>query len=371
MSEAPSGRLASLDIFRGLTVAGMIVVNSPGNNQAYPALEHAAWNGCTPTDLVFPFFLFIAGTAVAFSLSKRKRVGEPRAALALQVLKRAAVIYAFGLLLNAIPNYHLSTIRLLGVLPRIALCILGASVLFLTTRARTQAAAVLGLLGAYWLAMTWIPAPGYGAGMLTPEASLASWLDRLVLGRHTYHQGPFDPEGILSTLPALATTLLGLLAGQWLLAPRPRRDQARGLLLAGAPMIAAGLIWGRFFPINKSLWTSSYVLYTGGLAACALSLCYWAADIAGWKAWGRPFEALGRNALTAYVVPILMLKFLVLTKVAGAGGETPQLRVWLCDRLFGFWLSPLNASLAFALAYLGLWTAVFWALYRKNIFWKA
>ena len=349
----------------------MIIVNSPGNNQAYAPLEHAEWNGCTPTDLVFPFFLFIAGSAIAFSMSRRKQSGEPRGALLLQLLRRAAVIYALGMLLNAIPNYHPSTIRLLGVLPRIALCTLGASLLFLASRTRTQAAVAAGLLGAYWLAMTLVPVPGHGPGLLTPEGSLASWIDRLVLGAHTYHQGPFDPEGILSTLPALATTLLGMLAGQWLRTERPRNEKAWGLLLAGLPLVAAGVWWGRFFPINKSLWTSSYVLYTGGLACCALSLCYGLADIAGWKSWGKPFEVLGMNAMAAYVVPILMLKFLVLTKVGGTAAGPIQLRVWLCDRLFGTWLGPRDASLAFALAYLALWTAVFWVLYRKRIFWKA
>jgi predicted acyltransferase len=366
MAIEPGKRLLSLDIFRGLTIAGMLIVNTPGNKTAYAPLEHAEWNGCTPTDLVFPFFLFIAGTAMVFSLSKRKESGQPLNDMWPRLLRRSAIIFALGLLLNAIPNYHPSTIRFLGVLPRIALCVLVGSWLFLKTSVKGQVLTAAALIIGYWLAMTQIPVPGYGAGVITPEGSLASWIDRLVLGRHTYHQGPFDPEGVLSTLPALATTLLGMLAGHWLRAPRSGREKVFGLLLAGLPLTLAGWVWGLSFPINKSIWTSSYVLYTGGLACITLAVCFWAADVAGWRTWGKPFEVLGLNAIAAYVVPILVLKALVLTEVGDV-----QTRIWICDHLFGVWLEPRNASAAFALSYLTIWTAAFWALCRKNIFWKA
>ena len=352
-AERPA-RLLSLDAFRGLTIAGMLVVNSPGNNAAYAPLEHAQWHGCTPTDLVFPFFLFIVGAAAAFALARRKEAGEVPWP---QMLRRAAALFGLGLFLCAIPDWHPETIRILGVLQRIALCYLAVSWIYLKTGPRGQAALAGALLAGYAAALAWAP--------LTPEASLPCRLDRLLLGRHAYHQGLFDPEGVLSTLPAIATTLLGLLAGQWLRSARLAMTKVWGLALAGAAAAAAGAVWSLWLPLNKSLWTSSYVLYTGGLAAMTLAACYWVLDVRGWRAWAGPLEVLGVNAIAAYVLPILGLKFLVLTRV---GGE--QLRIRICDLMFGTWLSPMNASLAFALSYLALWTGVFWLFRRKGWVWK-
>lgn len=362
-------RLLSLDVFRGLTIAGMIIVNTPGNNVAYPQLDHAEWNGCTMTDLVFPFFLFIVGVSLVFSLSKRlERDGGK--GLAAQIFKRTLILYAFGMVLNAIPNYHPSTIRILGVLQRIALCYCLASFIFIKTTLRTQIAIAAGALVAYWLMMTQIPVPGYGAGILTKEGSFASWLDRLVLGAHTYRSGVYDPEGILSTLPSLVTTLLGIFTGLWLKAPNSENRRMAGLVAGGAVLAAAGWFWGLYFPINKALWSSSYVLYTGGLALWLLAACYWLIEMKGIKAWGRPLEIFGINAIAAYMLPIFLLKFLVLYKLPVAGGEPLQLRIFICDHVFGSWLAPMNASAAFAFSYMGLWLAFFWLLYRKNIFIK-
>lgn len=363
-------RLLSLDVFRGITIALMIIVNTPGNNEAYAQLDHAAWNGCTLTDLVFPFFLFIAGVSVVFSLSKRVERGDT-AGLVPQILKRALIIYAFGMVLNAIPNYHPSTIRILGVLQRIAICYFFSSLLFIKTSLRTQVAVTAAALAGYWLAMTYIPVPGYGAGVLTKEGSLASWLDRLVLGPHTYRQGVYDPEGLLSTVPSLATAMLGVFTGYWLRSAREQAAKLKGLLAAGAASAALGWLWGLSFPLNKALWTSSYVLWTGGLALWLLALCYWLVEMRGIKAWGRPFEVFGVNAIAAYMLPIFLLKFLVLYKVPAAGAAEPvQLRVLLCDNIFGTWLSPLNASAAFAFGYMLLWLGAFWQLYRRKIYFK-
>ncbi|MEI7527994.1 MAG: heparan-alpha-glucosaminide N-acetyltransferase domain-containing protein [Elusimicrobiota bacterium] len=362
-------RLLSLDVFRGLTIAGMIVVNTPGNNEAYPQLDHSAWDGCTMTDLVFPFFLFIVGVSLVFSLSKRlERDGGK--GLAAQIFKRTLILYAFGMVLNAIPNYHPSTIRILGVLQRIALCYCFASFLFIKTTLRTQLALAAAALAGYWLMMTQLPVPGYGVGNLTKEGSLAAWLDRLVLGAHTYRQGPYDPEGILSTLPSLVTTLLGIFTGLWLRTNSTENRRVAGLLGGGAALTLAGWLWGLAFPINKALWTSSYVLFTGGLAMWLLALCYWLIEVKGLKAWGKPLEIFGINAIAAYMLPIFLLKFLVLYKLPVPGGEPLQLRIFICDHVFGAWLSPLNASAAFAFSYMGLWLAFFWLLYRKNIFIK-
>ncbi|HAH31055.1 MAG TPA: DUF5009 domain-containing protein [Elusimicrobia bacterium] len=362
-------RLLSLDAFRGLTIAAMIIVNTPGNQEAYTQLDHAQWDGCTMTDLVFPFFLFIVGVSLVFSLSKRRELDGGRG-LAPQILRRTLIIYALGMVLNAIPNYHPSTIRILGVLQRIALCYCAASFLFIKTRVRTQAILTAAALLGYWLIMTQIPVPGYGAGVLTKEGSLASWLDRLILGAHTYRQGPYDPEGILSTIPALATTMLGIFAGLWLRSERAAAQKTRGLMRGGAILFIIGWLWSMSFPLNKALWTSSYVLYTGGLALWLLALCYWLIEIKDIKAWSKPFEIFGINAIAAYMLPIFLLKFLVLFKLNVPGGEPIQLRIFICDHVFGTWLSPLNASAAFAFSYMALWLGFFWLLYKRNIFIK-
>jgi predicted acyltransferase len=369
LSAPQKSRLLSLDVFRGITIAGMIVVNTPGNNEAYRQLDHAEWNGCTMTDLVFPFFLFIVGVSLVFSLSKRLGRDGGKG-LAAQIFKRTLILYAFGMVLNAIPNYHPATIRILGVLQRIALCYCLASFIFIKTTLRTQIIIAVGALAGYWLMMTQIPVPGYGAGILTKEGSFASWLDRLVLGVHTYRQGVYDPEGLLGTLPSLVTTLLGIFAGLWLKAQNSESRRVGGLLAGGAALTLAGWLWGLSFPVNKALWTSSYVLYTGGLALWLLALVYWLIEVKEVKAWGKPFEIFGINAIAAYMLPIFLLKFLVLYKLPVPGGEPLQLRIFICDQVFGSWLSPLNASAAFAFSYMGLWLAFFWLLYRKNVFIK-
>jgi len=256
-----SGRLLSLDVFRGITIAGMILVNSPGNETSYTQLDHSTWNGCTLTDLVFPFFVFIVGVSLVFSLSKRLERGEAPRDLLVKVLKRAAIIFGLGLFLNGFPQYHFSTIRILGVLQRIALCYFFAALLFIKTRPRTQALIAAGLLVGYWLAMTRIPVQGYGVGNLTKEGSLASYIDRLMLAGHTY-RAVYDPEGLLSTLPAIVTALIGNLTGVWLFSKRTDLQKVRGIVTAGTASAAAGWLWGVWFPINKPLWTSSYVLWT-------------------------------------------------------------------------------------------------------------
>jgi predicted acyltransferase len=361
------GRLLSLDVFRGITIALMIIVNTPGNEGSYVQLDHSAWNGCTLTDLVFPFFLFISGVSIVFSLSKRLAQGRT-AGLAAQIFKRAVIIYALGMVLNAIPNYHPSTIRILGVLQRIAICYFFGSLLFIKTSLKTQIGIAVAALAGYWLAMTYIPVPGFGAGVLTKDGSLAAWLDRLVLGHHTYRQGVYDPEGILSTVPALVTTLLGMFAGRWLRSSKTPEEKVSGLLAAGTTSAGLGWLWGLAFPINKALWTSSYVLFTAGLALWLLTVCYWLIEIKGIKAWGRPFEIFGINAITAYMLPIFLLKFMVLYTLPVAGAAGPQqLRIILCDHIFGSWLSPNGASAAFAFSYMFLWMAAFWPLYRRKI----
>jgi predicted acyltransferase len=355
-----SGRLVSLDAFRGLTMAGMILVNNPGTWTAiYAPLRHAAWHGLTPTDVVFPFFLFIVGVAIPPSLA-----GRPRAAALLRVLRRAVVIFALGLLLNGFPSFDWSTIRIPGVLQRIAVCYLLAAIVFLATSWRVQVGIAAALLLGYWGAMTLIPVPGYSAGQLGPEGNLAAWIDRAVLGPHIWRAARvYDPEGMLSTVPALATVLFGVLTGQWVFSRRPPRTITTGLLLAGAFGVALGAEWGNWFPINKALWTSSYAVLTAGLALLGFAACYWAVEVCGWQRWTRPFVVFGVNALPLYFLSSLAAHALTLVRVDGGG----TLQKLLFERVFAPWASPVDASLAYAVAYLLVWSGAMWLLFRLGI----
>jgi predicted acyltransferase len=368
MPDKSSGRLLSLDVFRGITIALMILVNSPGNQTAYSQLDHSEWNGCTLTDLVFPFFVFIVGVSLVFSLSKRLEQGVSSDQLLSKVLKRAAIIFGFGLLLNGFPYYHLSTIRILGVLQRIALCYLIASFFFLKTRVSTQAAIAFTLLVGYWLAMTSIPVPGYGINDLGMEGNLAAYLDRLLLAGHTYRP-VYDPEGILSTLPAIATALLGNLTGVWLLSKRPKQQKVWGMISAGTVSAIWGWKWGAFFPINKALWTSSYVLWTAGMALYLLAVCYWLIEVKGWRRWSKPFEIFGINAITAYLLHVVFLKIQNLIHLPRMDGTPGNLRFYISEHLFG-WTCLQNASLFYALSYTLLWGFVLWTLDRRKIYIK-
>lgn len=369
---AMAGRLISLDVFRGLTIAGMVLVNNAGNwNAVYPPLLHAQWNGWTPTDLIFPFFVFIVGVAIPLAFEKRKAAGGGQRDLYLKIFRRTAVIFLLGLMLNAFPFTmdKLSHLRIPGVLQRIALCYFFASLIFLKAKARTQIVISAALLIVYWAMVKLIAAPGFARGDLTMEGSLASWVDRTLLAGHTYRP-LYDPEGLLSTIPAVATALIGALAGQWLMTRRETLDKIAGLFAVGALCVITGYVWNWAFPINKALWTSSYVMFTGGLALQLLALCYWAIDLKGYKRWAQQFAVFGVNALALYVLSGLMMKALLLVKTPMPDGSTGDLKMFIYDRVFATWLSPVNASLAFALSYVALWWLVMYALYRRRIFIK-
>jgi predicted acyltransferase len=331
----------------------MVLVNNPGTWAAvYAPLKHATWHGLTPTDVIFPFFLFIVGVAIPLS--------RPTVA---RVLRRAVVIFALGLALNGLANFDWATIRIPGVLQRIAVCYLVAAVLFLSTGWRTQVAVTAALLAGYWGAMTLVPVPGYGRGDLGPEGNLAAWLDRAVLGPHLWRVARvYDPEGILSTVPAIATTLLGVLTGRWVESARPVRTIAGGLAVAGAISTALGAAWGVWFPLNKALWTSSYAVLTAGLALLLFAVCYWAVEIRQWRQWARPFVVLGVNALALFFLSTLTAIVLVLIHV----GDSTLQRL-LFQRVFAPWAAPVNASLAYALAYLLVWWGAMWMLYRAGV----
>jgi predicted acyltransferase len=362
-------RLTSLDAFRGLTIAGMILVNDPGSwDFVYPPLRHAEWHGWTPTDLVFPFFVFIVGVAISLSLSRHITEGMGKGGLSFKIFKRSAIIFALGLFLRLIPHFDFASVRILGVLQRIALCYLFAALLYLRLGNKGRLGVSVLLLAGYWAALKFIPVPGYGPGVLDYSGNLVSYVDLKLLAGHLYEPA-FEPEGILSTFPAIATALLGTLAGDWLLTKRRPVAKAAGLAAAGAALTVLGLLLHPFFPINKKLWTSSFVIFTAGAALLLLAACYCLIDVRGWKRWATPFLIFGSNAIAAYVGSGLMVKLLALVKVSSGGEQTPVL-AWVYQHLFVPWAGEFNGSLAYAIFYVLLWLAMMTPLYRRKIFIK-
>lgn len=363
-------RLDSLDVFRGLTVAAMILVSTPGTWDAvYWPLDHAAWNGWTPTDLVFPFFLFAMGAAVPVALARRR--GVPRL-VRRHVLRRAVLLFGLGLLLNAIeakPPIVWSAFPILGVLQRIAIVYVVVAWLTERTSRRTQIVGAATSLLAYWAAMTLVPVPGAGAGVLTPDGNLATFIDRWALGTHLSH-GTWESEGLLSTVPAIATALCGVLAGDWLMTPGSTSHRSGVLWIAGAAATLVGLLWDRAFPINKNLWTSSFTLFTAGLATQLLAVCHWVLDVHRWRRWSASFVAFGRNPLAAYFLSVGLDS--ILTRTTLNTQPDVSLKWALYWRAFGWWAASCCdaefASLLYAITYVALWAVVMVAMYRKRVF---
>jgi predicted acyltransferase len=357
-------RVRSLDVFRGLTVAGMVIVNNPGDwSTVYWPLLHAEWNGWTPTDLIFPFFLFIVGVAITLTT---------RSVAPLTILRRGAIIWALGLLLAAFPFFRLSTLRIPGVLARIAWCYVAAAVIARAAgRGRAPyrfiAIATATLLVTYWILLIAIPFPDGTAGDLTPAGNIGAWLDRELLRRHLW-KPDWDPEGILSTLPAIGTTLLGVLAGWFIRDESSPRQIVRGLLTWGLAGVIAGLALSPWLPINKGLWTSSYVLFTGGLGCCVLAVCYWLCDVTPSKRVQRltePFVALGRNAILLFVLSGLLAKTLIYLKWPD---PSMSLGRWIYSHSFLPIGPPRVASLLFAVANLAVLYGLLAVLHRKKIY---
>ncbi|HEY6213742.1 MAG TPA: hypothetical protein VIW45_15725 [Vicinamibacterales bacterium] len=375
----PRERLLALDVFRGMTIAGMLLVNDPGSWEAiYSPLEHAPWNGWTPTDLIFPFFLFIVGVTTYLASKDPKKI-----------LRRGLMIVLVGLLLNAFPFfwwgriagnsdptfwqrvlYRAQHLRFAGVLQRIGIAYIFAALLTRRTTLRQQIAIIGALLIGYWLAMTLIPVPGSGTiGYFLldqPARTLAAWTDRLILGSPHIWAGSktFDPEGPLSTIPAIGTAMLGVIAGRWIMQrERPLVERIAGLFAAGCLLMLAGEVWGVFFPINKNLWTSSYVLFTAGFASITLATCLWLIDVHEIRWWTKPFVVYGINPLIAFVGSGLMARTTdSLIKIHGV-----SLHQWT----FAHWFDPLFAdkfaSLLWALSFVALWFGILSLFHRRNI----
>ena len=360
-------RLVSLDAFRGIAMAGMILVNNPGTwRSVYWPLRHASWNGWTPADLIFPFFLFTVGVAVALSIAPSAERGESRWSLVVKTLRRGLTIFGLGVFLNGFPRFDLSVLRIPGVLQRIALCYVCASIAVLTLRVRGQSLSAAILLLGYWAMMVLVPVPGHASHGLTPEGNLAAYVDNALMHGHLLDDG-WDPEGLLSTLPAVGTTLLGVLAGHWLRSARTASRCALGLCVSGGLAVGCGLAIGVWFPINKSLWTSSYAVFTAGVALILFATCYWLIDVKGHRRWAAPFVVYGTNSIVAYVLSTLLAKLLLLWTIGGPRGARIPFQQYLFEAVFLRLARPLNASLLYAVAYVILWLGITGFLYRRRI----
>jgi predicted acyltransferase len=350
----------------------MLVVNTPGTwAHVYPPLLHAEWNGWTYTDTIFPFFLFAVGVSMVFSFGRRIEKGARRKDLALHTVERAAAIFAIGLGLNILSFllFHKANLRIPGVLQRIGVCYLLAGILYLAFGRRGLLPAASTLLLLYAVLMTQVPVPGFGAGRLDAEGNLAAYIDRLVLGDHTWKPG-WDPEGPLSTIPAIASVLTGAMAGELLRARTSWRPRLAGLMAFGALATTLGVLWGTVFPINKNLWTSSYALLMAGLATVCLALCVWVVDVRGWKAWAAPFRWLGMNALAIFTASLLVTLLLLWVKLRDTAGKPRSLYATIYRTVFDRFADPRLGSLLFALAFLTVFVSVAGLLYRKRIFLK-
>lgn len=444
MSEANS-RLISLDVFRGMTIAGMVLVNNPGTwSHIYDPLEHASWHGLTPTDWIFPFFLFIVGVAIPIALGKRLAEGITQKVYT-KIVSRSAMIFALGLSMSVIPffqfaatnapdwlkmliwmamtggllflllrnfkaagiliglsiagviglnlagynvvPYNFGTMRIPGVLQRIAVCYLVVSFIFLHTNWKQQIYIAIGILLGYWAVMTLVPVPGCDVTTIDDKAcNLAAWLDRSILTEdHIWRSAKvFDPEGILSTLPAIATTIAGVLTGTWL-TKRPSAsvlsesggtahddnlNKVSGLFFFGTVLLGAGYVWNSYFPFNKALWTSSYVLVTAGLALLTLGACFWLIDIKGYKAWAKPFVIFGMNALPLFVFSGIFARMIGAYRVSGADGQPVAVQKWVFDNIFLSVAQPVDASLLYAICFILVWLFLMWLLFRKDIYIK-
>ena len=375
-SAAARERLLSLDVFRGLTIAGMLLVNNPGSwGATYRPLRHAEWHGWTPTDLIFPFFLFIVGITTALSLAARRERGDSEHAMVAQILRRGTVIFLLGLLLSGFPFFDLASIRIPGVLQRIAVVYVAAALLSLRTTLRQQVAIIAVLLYGYWFLMTLVPVPGRGLGALwlgEPSGTLAAWVDRALLDGHLWKATvTWDPEGILSTIPAIGTAMLGICAGGWIGERRPLLERIAALFAVGSIAAVAALMWSWSFPINMNLWTSSYVLFTAGMACMVLATCMWLIDYQRLTWWTKPFVIFGVNPIAAYVGSGLLARLIYTVLTVPYEGQRVPLQTVLYRTAFASWLPPEDASLAFALCTVLFWLAVMWVFYRRGIFLKA
>ena len=375
LEASPIRRLLSLDALRGITIAFMIMVNNNGSDKAWWFMKHAEWNGLTPTDLVFPTFLFVIGVSVVFAFEARLAKGATRTQLAWQTLRRAAILFTLGLVVNGFPYFPLGTLRIYGVLQRLAVGYLFAGLFYLwDKRWQSKVVVLVAALVGYWILMRWVPVPGLGLPgrdipFLDKDANMVAWLDRHLLPGRLY-EGTRDPEGLLSDLPALGTALLGLLAGMWLRTKTTVRGKAAGLAGGAATCLVLGSLWAFTFPLNKKLWTSSYVLVAAGVSLALFALLFWAIEVNGWRGkWTWPWLVLGSNAIFAYMFSELLGS--VLDLIGGwVHGRPFGVTHWVFLHWFAWIPDGGLASFAYSFAYLAACFIPTWLLYRNKIFLK-
>jgi predicted acyltransferase len=367
LSEQKSGRILSLDVFRGLTMALMVLVNSQGTRALYPILDHAPWNGCTLADLVFPAFLFIVGMTTILSL--KKHCGSTSSEIYYSILKRTVLLFLFGLFLNGFPShFDFGTLRVYGILQRIALCYFICALLYLNTSIKIQVLLFWGILVGYWYLITHIPLPGFSESQLTPAHNWVSYVDGLIFSpAHLLKK--VDPEGLLSTLPAVATTLSGLITGSFLLSQLSKNKKCGFMMGAGILFLLVAWAWSYSLPLNKNLWTSSFVLWTSGISLCVFALCFYIIDMLGYNKWALPFKIFGMNALFIFIVHVLLLKIQALFNLPLKGGGYDNARVAISEYLFGGY-SQENAGLFYSLVFLFLNFLIALFLYRRKLFFK-
>jgi predicted acyltransferase len=385
-ASTSSRRLVSLDILRGLTIAFMIMVNNNGGSSAWAFMHHAAWNGMTATDLVFPTFLFIVGASIVFAYEARLAKGVKRAQLAWHTAKRASILFLLGVVVNSFPYFHLVHMRFYGVLQRIAVCYLVVGLFYLwDQRVWTKAAALAVALVGYWILVTWVPVPGAGmpgrdVPYLDRDQNIVAWADRQVMPNHLYEDytthNTRDPEGLLSDIPAIGTALLGLLTGLWLRSKRELKTRAIGLAAGAAACLVTGYLWSIWFPLNKKMWTSSFVLAAAGWSLTVFALAFWAVEIKGWgkqKGWTKaavwPWLVFGSNAIAAYMVSELLPGIAGLFPFNDDGDKTNALG-WARVHFFGLIPNPGLAAFAYSFSFMAVCFIPVWILYRKKIFLK-
>jgi predicted acyltransferase len=423
--QSSSGRLLSLDVFRGATIAGMMLVNNPGNwGNIYAPWKHKAWDGWTYTDTVFPFFLWIVGVAMMLSFAKRMERGENKGMMAWHVLWRAGVIFFLGLFLGGVPHLSLfffwvaglvyllvllrraivprsgepvlpmsrvyllalagfalaflpailpivqtaglHTIRIPGVLQRIAVCYLITGLLVLYTSTRLQVGITFALLAFYWIVIKTVSVPGFGVGIWEAQGNLAWYIDANLLKGHTWRGAPvpgFDPEGIFSTIPAIATAMFGVFTGAWLRTVNAKEVKVAWMFVAGNLMLLVGLIMDNWLPINKPLWTSTYAVFMTGLALNVLACCYWILDVKGWKGWEKPFAIYGQNAITMFVLSGVFGRLFGMKLF----GFEISFKGWYYENLFTkVFADPMMASFAHSISFMLFLYGIAYIMYRKN-----
>jgi predicted acyltransferase len=384
LASSPVQRLLSLDVVRGITIAFMIMVNNNGGSGSWGFMNHAKWNGLTPTDLVFPTFVFVVGASIVFAFDARLARGATRSQMAWHTLRRAVILFLLGIVVNGFPFFELDHLRIYGVLQRIAVCYLVVGLFYLwDQRVSSKVAVLVAALVGYWILMRWVPVPGAGVPgrdipFLDPDLNLVAWLDRHLMPGHLYENWTThnlrDPEGLLSDIPAVGTALLGLLAGMWMRGGRAIAAKTKGLAAGCVVLLASGYLWSLWFPLNKKLWTSSYVLVAAGWSLALMTAAHWAMEQRGWfkgraKVWIWPWLVFGSNAIVAYMVSELLPSVLDNIPIH-AGGHARSLGTFLSAPIFAHIHNPGWAAFTYSVSYTALCFVPVWLLYRKKVFVK-